>query len=75
MNEFIYPYIKVDIPIIQDKYLASAFGLVTNLSVPARFVRPPRKRLASARGTSPTRGPLWGYIKSQFSRDLVKFWR
>ena len=23
----------------------------------------------------PTRGPLWGYLKSQFSRDLVKFWR
>ena len=22
-----------------------------------------------------TRGPLWGYLKSQFSRDLVKFWR
>ena len=21
-----------------------------------------------------TRGPLWGYLKSQFSRDLVKFW-
>ena len=20
-------------------------------------------------------GPLWGYLKSQFSRDLVKFWR
>ena len=22
-----------------------------------------------------TRGPLWGYLKSQFSRDLVKFWQ
>jgi len=22
-----------------------------------------------------TRGPLWGYLKSQFFRDLVNFWR
>ena len=28
-----------------------------------------------ARRARSTRGPLWGYLKSQFSRDLVKFWQ
>ena len=26
-------------------------------------------------GYRATRGPLWGYLKSQFFRDLVNFWR
>ena len=34
-----------------------------------------RRGGSAGREGRPTRGPLWGYLKNQFSRDLVKFWR
>ena len=36
---------------------------------------PRRARSSAGSSTRSTRGPLWGYLKSQFSRDLVEFWR
>jgi len=42
-------------------------------SVDKKMPAAPRQALFGL--PNPTRGPLWWYLKSQFSRDLLKFWR
>ena len=38
-------------------------------------LRPSPRSVSSERPQSSTQGPSWGYLKSQFSIDLVNFWR